>query len=225
MTIPNKQDWVINRESSLDEENAKKTFYGLSLSEAEVKFEENALNYQEDLMWMPIAPFQFYIKAYVNYLKSKTSAEDADAASCFLNLIDFKLDYEKSHLKPILETIRETVEYIGENQKKFDAEVEIYGNFKSKSKKILQRLDDNKKYSYLSMIFLILCPILFVCAFFSVFSGGWIDIVCPENSSPYLIECFGSKNGYIDSIVIGLSIISFVLSVFFWIKYEKQKTI
>jgi len=54
---------------------------------------------------------------------------NSDSASCFLNLLLDKSETCPSDLKEIFAELLPSVEYIVFNQKKFDADVDIYGDF------------------------------------------------------------------------------------------------
>ncbi|MFC0018333.1 hypothetical protein [Roseibacillus persicicus] len=72
MEIPTKTDW---KESwlGLDEAAAFKNFYGKDLKEALQLFEQCAMSYQEDLIYMPEVPFKYYVRAYFRFLASEKS--------------------------------------------------------------------------------------------------------------------------------------------------------
>jgi len=57
----------------------------------------------------------------------------ADAASCFLGLIEDKHSKDKEAVIPIMEDLMPTVEYIAAHQNVFDAEPSIYGSFAVKA--------------------------------------------------------------------------------------------
>jgi hypothetical protein len=128
MDIPAKRDWE-NRNDDLDTGCAFKQFGGKSLFEAVELFAENALYYQEDLQWMPKVPFQFYVHAFKEYLLSEEAAEDSDAASCFLRLIKLKLETDPEVVVEIFDSLLPSVRYVAENQKYYDADIKIYGDF------------------------------------------------------------------------------------------------
>ena len=67
MTIPSHQD--INVYDSLDERSACEHFLGKSLDEADALFRENWLYYQEDLMFMGISAFRFYVQAAIRFIQ------------------------------------------------------------------------------------------------------------------------------------------------------------
>lgn len=135
--IPTKDDWLpITSKSKLDEGEAYRNFYAKSFKEALELFTKNAFYYQEDLSYMPEVPLRFYLGACIGYLFSEDSREDSDAASCFLGLIEYKIEYEWENFKEIYPSVMECMEFIANNQKRFDADVNIYGLFSHRVEKI-----------------------------------------------------------------------------------------
>ena len=68
---PTLRDWrfeePLNDPPADDEQYAFHHFFGKSLEEAELLFVENAIYYQEDLMWMPAVCSRYYLMAYCDY--------------------------------------------------------------------------------------------------------------------------------------------------------------
>ena len=126
--IPTEKDWETWR-TDLDSSWACKQFSGKSIAAAVELFAENALYYQEDLLWMPKIPFQFYIQAYKAYLLSDRAVEDSDGASCYLRLIQRKLETDPEPVVEIFESITASIRYIAEHQAYYDADIAIYGDF------------------------------------------------------------------------------------------------
>ena len=93
-------------------------------------FQENALHYQEDLYYMEIEPFRFYMLAYISYIKSEKAKNDSDGASAFLRLVEYMLKEDPKYLEPIIEEVYSVCMNVSENQKYYDADLSIYGNFK-----------------------------------------------------------------------------------------------
>jgi predicted nucleotidyltransferase len=89
--IPTEQDW--QGFDCLDGKTAKKNFFGKNLEEAEKLFDiyYRESCYQDYIMWMPSVPFRYYVHAYMNYLLGNRSKGDADAALCFLGLVEWKI--------------------------------------------------------------------------------------------------------------------------------------
>ena len=80
--IPSESDWR-SEPWGIDTPYAYNHFQGKSREDAVEFFVENAIYYQEDIMFMPEACFRYYIHSYMDYLFSGRSAGDSDAANCF----------------------------------------------------------------------------------------------------------------------------------------------
>lgn len=129
MHIPTEEEWEMDKYKDYwDREWAYKNFFGKNLVEAEALFVENAICYQEDLDHMPSVPFRYYVRAYMNYLNGRQSAEDTDAASCFLGLVKFKLEEKPEDLACIWPEAVKTMTHIQDNRDWFDWTESIYGN-------------------------------------------------------------------------------------------------
>jgi len=137
--VPNKYKW----EGFLgDEGHAYKNFFGKSLDEVFEMFEKQDHIFLEDMDYMPKIPFQFYIQALMNYLKSENCRDDPDFASGFLSLIKSKLNSsEYDYLKPHAKRIVELIEHISENQIDFyESDPEIYGDFSQMKVKMINKI-------------------------------------------------------------------------------------
>ncbi len=142
MKIPDKDDWEAAWRG-LDEGCAFRNFYEKSLKEALALFQQCAVVYQEDLVYMPESPFRYYVRAYIYYLASERSRSDSDAANCFLMLIETRfrdhpdwLDCSWSRIVPVLQKIAEQQEDF------YDANQTIYGDF---GKRVRRLLDNQTK--------------------------------------------------------------------------------
>jgi hypothetical protein len=89
MAIPTDDDWA-HHPDDLDAACARRHFLGKSREQAVALFVENALNYQEDIMFMPVTCFYFYAHAYIDYLMSDRSEGDSDGASCFFGIVEVR---------------------------------------------------------------------------------------------------------------------------------------
>ncbi len=89
----------------------------------------NPVLFHEDFWWMPEIPFKFYLKAYVNYLRSTSSQSDVDTAKAFLILVARLIRSNPGLLAALWEQIEATLDYIAANQSWFDADPECDGNF------------------------------------------------------------------------------------------------
>ena len=62
--------------------------------------------------------------------------DDADAVSSFIKLIEYKLKHSRSMMTPLIAELMPSIIYICDNQTKFNASIDIYGDFKEKIKAI-----------------------------------------------------------------------------------------
>ncbi len=123
MSLPTHQE--INVSDSLDERSACKHFPGKNLAEAEALFRQNALFYQEDLMWMGPIAFRYYVTAASRYLESEAATHDSHMVNCFVNLLEFRWQHEPKELTPIAEQLYAICAYLIENCGKFNLGPEL----------------------------------------------------------------------------------------------------
>lgn len=137
--IPLKDDWGDLR-GNLDLQDAYDMFYGKSSGEAESLFRDNVIERCSDLRWMPPIPFQYYILSYRDYIVSGQLDElsKPDAVSCFVELIKSKMQEQPQYVRPVFEELQPTLEMIAENQLSFDADIDIYGDFKETLEEVLE---------------------------------------------------------------------------------------
>ena len=146
--IPTEEDWFswpanAVRPMDLDENYARRRFLGKSFEEALRLFRETAvLGCSEDVSCMPPVPFRYYMLVYNAHVLSegereRTDYDDAsDGASSFLELIEDKLEVDAKTIAPIMNDLMPTVEFVGMNQEKYDADIDIYGDFLVKARRI-----------------------------------------------------------------------------------------
>jgi len=137
--IPGEADWR-SEPWDLDIPYAYAHFAGKSNDEAQRLFEENALCYQEDLMFMPLACFRYYLNAYIQYLLSDASQGDSDGASCFFSLVDVRHQDIMTCDEPTRARVVAVLDRLACSQGWFDASEEIYGNFPERAKRARELL-------------------------------------------------------------------------------------
>lgn len=129
----------------LDISHAYQMFHGKTHEQAVAMFEEASEIYGEDLMWMPLRCFKFYVRAYLEYLNSSVSIGDPFGADSFLSLVAFR-SHEILSLENDLRTqVLATVKFLGDHQERFDAETEIHGSFADRAAKLLARFPGEGK--------------------------------------------------------------------------------
>lgn len=132
--------WTIKDKNNLAAVAAHTHFSGLTHQEAESLFCVGGHFYQEDLWSMPNEAFSFYLPAFTNYLLSGNSADDADSASAFIDLVKHYGEQSPQRLNGNEEKIREALTHIAHNQTKYDAPVHIYGNFHNRIGSVLKMI-------------------------------------------------------------------------------------
>lgn len=150
--IPTEEDWdnyedvcLRNNQGKslwdIDMQFAKKHFLGKSREQCFTLFEENFMACLDDYYAMPRICFRYYIFALAEYLSKiadlpKKSSIDmvirsySDAASCFLNFIKYRVEHDIESVRAILSDLWPYVLKVANNQDKYDAPIEIYGDFK-----------------------------------------------------------------------------------------------
>lgn len=139
-TPPNEHDWH-SEPWCLDAAAAYRRFHGKTLDDAGSMIAADALNRQEDLMFMPAACFRYYLPAYLSYLTSDASRGDSDGASCLFGLIDHRLD-EIGVDPALLGRVAETIAWVRDRQSWYDADESVYGSFARKADRLLRKCWD-----------------------------------------------------------------------------------
>ncbi len=136
-SIPTESDWE-NYIEDLDMKYAHGMFIGKSNEQMLSEYKDRVLSRSEDIFWMPKKPFQYYIFGFRDFIIRRDFGlgDDADAASSFLNLILYKLEKQPDFILPMLPQLITDIEFIANNQKLFDADEDIYGNFQETLAKI-----------------------------------------------------------------------------------------
>ncbi len=136
-SIPSEEDWG-NYKEDLDQDYAHSVFAGRDLVQVQPAFARSAIERAEELQFMPTVPFQYYIFAFCEFVISKEVLTlnygwyASDAASSFLNLIIHKLEHQKTDIEPIIDELMPYIERVALNQRLYDADIDIYGDFKEK---------------------------------------------------------------------------------------------
>lgn len=138
MEIPQREDIVTC--GSLDEETACRHFLGKTMDEVVEMFNEASGIYQEDLMWMGLSAFTYYVKAAVKYIESDASKDDSEMAHCFIGLLEFRLEWEGELLAVSAADLLEGCSYLLEHYIKFNLDADIYGNLRPRLLKIIEQL-------------------------------------------------------------------------------------
>lgn len=141
-TPPSEDDWR-SEPWCLDAKAAYEQFNGTTLDEAFDMISDDAINRQEDLMFVPSLCFRYYLPAYLAYLRSDTAKGDSDGASCLFGLIDHRID-DLSGDDLLLRKVVEVVAFLGQHQEWYDADAAMYGSFERKATRLLRKLSTDE---------------------------------------------------------------------------------
>lgn len=136
--VPTEKEWL-GYEKDLDASYAYKVFFGKTNEEMQSSFKLNVIERTDEIRFMPVKAFQYYIFGLRDYVMKRNFGylDSSDAASCFLGLVLEKLESEPSKIIPVLSELIPSLEFVSNNQNLYDANEEIYGNFKNKYKHII----------------------------------------------------------------------------------------
>lgn len=140
LPIPSEADWG-NYQSDQDQQYVYKMFFGKNFEQVIPRFERNAIEACDELRFIAAVPFRYYLLAFASYMLSDLVLKNrmaSDAASCFIGLVHEKLLSARDDIAPIIIDLIPAIEFVANNQSLFDADIDIYGNFKDK-------LDDIKR--------------------------------------------------------------------------------
>ncbi|KGF71482.1 hypothetical protein DO97_19285 [Neosynechococcus sphagnicola sy1] len=136
--FPTDKEWF-GYERDLDASYAYKVFFGKTNDEMQSSFKLNVIERTDEIRFMPVKAFQYYIFGLRDYVMKRDFGylDSSDAASCFIGLVLEKLENEPSKIIPVLSELIPSIEFVSNNQNLYEASEEIYGNFKSKYKRII----------------------------------------------------------------------------------------
>jgi hypothetical protein len=133
--VPTEEDWGeynSGRIEDLDLKYAHGVFTGKTNEEMLPLYKDHVLMRAEDIHWMPKKPFQYYIFGFRDYVIRRDFGfyESSDAASSFLRIVLLKLREQPEFILPVLSKLMPDIEFIANNQELYDADIDIYGDFK-----------------------------------------------------------------------------------------------
>ena len=128
--IPTEDQWA-DWQSDMELKYAHQIFSGKSNKEIQEEFYRSVIERSHELRLMPEPVFQYYMLGFRDFVTAQDFSphEAADAASCFLDLTEYMLKNKPDHIKPIINELVDTIEFVSHNQSKFEASKEVYGDF------------------------------------------------------------------------------------------------
>ena len=138
MDVPTEADWR-SEPWGLETPSAYQNFFDKTLAEAIELLESDAILYAEDIDYMPLPCFLFYIHAYMDYLLSDKSQGDSVGASGFYGFISSRRKDLQSD-EHLLEKTKLVLEHLKNHQDWYDADPDNFGDFAEKTRRGLKLL-------------------------------------------------------------------------------------
>lgn len=130
LRIPGAIEWA-GYESDLDVKDAHRMMFGKHIEEVQQYFGDiHSISRADELLFMPRGAFQYYVLAFAKFVSSERARGDADSASCFLRLLVAREERDPGSVSQIYDELAPVVEFVAENQARFKAAPEIYGDFR-----------------------------------------------------------------------------------------------
>ncbi|HEY8973101.1 MAG TPA: hypothetical protein VIN75_02710 [Burkholderiaceae bacterium] len=128
--VPGEAEWA-GHEQDLEAQYAHRLYFGKTTDEIMYDFRDLVIERASELREVPRPVFQYYVFAFVDLFASPgESAEQADCASVFLLMLCGRERHDPGSVAEIYDDLRATVEHIANNQAFYDADVDIYGDFR-----------------------------------------------------------------------------------------------
>lgn len=140
--IPDASDWAdFNPSVCLSNQECYDYFFSKSDEEMQKNYELNVVLSGNGFRYMPIIPFQYYIIGFRDYVFNCVKSEswnNPDAASVYLRIILCNLEERPHFVIPIFEQLKDSIEFVAENQALYEADEDIYGSFIELKDKVFQ---------------------------------------------------------------------------------------
>ncbi len=106
--------------------------FGKRFDELDDYFSRSPIQRGSELQYLSKGVFQYYIFAFVHYLLSSRAAGDPDAPSVFLGLLTWREINDPGSVRELALRLKGVLNLIEHGQSHFDADVDIYGDFRSR---------------------------------------------------------------------------------------------
>jgi len=137
--IPDESAWY-GYEDDLDVKSMHDLFFGRSNTDVQKHFGGgSSIERADELLFAPRPVFQYYVHAFASFVMSQPAKGDPDSASPFLGLLESREERDPGSVKAIFESLVSCVDFIANNQTHFDADIDIYGDFKERALRVREK--------------------------------------------------------------------------------------
>lgn len=141
-SIPTKEDWG-DYWKDFDRKSAFNSFYGKSNSEMQALYFTHGNELMTEIRFMPPKPFQYYILGLKDFILADVFPEHeaSDFTSYFLAMVELVVKTEPKMIEPVIHSLMPAIEYVANNQSKYQAPIDIYGDYLDKLSSIRSALN------------------------------------------------------------------------------------
>lgn len=123
-SLPTQHDFDPWNEN-LDAQSAWKHFGGLTLDEAQARFQENPMYYQEDFMFMGPKAFAYFFPVIDQYLRNVPDADNFDDHESWILAQCVRMQFEGDDLapiRPLAPRVLDLADFIRKNIRRFGSD-------------------------------------------------------------------------------------------------------
>lgn len=138
--IPTEQDWE-GYQDDIDARYAYEYFFGKTIYELTEEFRQSVIERADELRFMPVRPFRYYIFALSHFIMEDNYLEgEADMTiNSLFNLVLEKLNEYPENILPVMERLLPSLQFMADNVERYNISEEIYGSVPNRLQTILQR--------------------------------------------------------------------------------------
>ena len=138
LRVPGAMEWS-GYEADLDVRDAHRMMFGKRIEDVQQYFGDvHSISRADELLFMPRGAFQYYVLAFAEFVSSERARGDSDSASSFLRLLLAREERDPGSVSCIYDELVPAVEFVAEDQPRFQAAPEIYGDFRELAEKLRQ---------------------------------------------------------------------------------------
>lgn len=143
--IPSEEDWG-EYWKNFDQKSAYGSFFGRSNEQLQSQFHKDGIELVYEIRFMPKRVFDYYVLGLRDFIISGDfpDHEAADFSSYFLDMVIYLLEHDPQMISSRIKDLTPALKYVADNQKIYDAPVDIYGDFSEKFIKIKKLCKLNK---------------------------------------------------------------------------------
>jgi hypothetical protein len=138
--IPSSSDW--GELSDIDVRDSYGVFFGKDRTEVGKLFQVNIVRAYTSLNWMPIIPFGYYIIGLKEYIEDGcyNEIDMPDIVEAFISVIENKVKTHPDYMSKLIYQLYPLLDHIADHQNSYDADKDIYGDFRKRVSKIKEKL-------------------------------------------------------------------------------------